>query len=182
VKANQPELLAALEGAFDDASASPWERRLERAERRRAASLDQGHGRLERRTLVSTTALNDYAGWPGVAQCFRLVRRRTIRGVTATQVAYGITSLGRDRASAKRLLWLTRRHWKIENGLFWVRDATLGEDACRVRRGAAPMVLSTLRNVVVNLLNGAGVTNKAAALRRHAAHPYEALRLVRPSG
>jgi hypothetical protein len=182
VKANQPELLAALAGAFDDAGVSPWERRLARAERQRAASLDKGHGRLERRTLVSTTALNDYAGWPGVAQCFRLERRRTLRGRTTTQVAYGITSLGPGLASAKRLLGLTRRHWRIENGLFWVRDVTLGEDACRVRSGAAPLILSTLRNTVVNLLNGLGVSNKAAALRRHAAHPYEALRLVRPFG
>ena len=31
-------------------------------------TLDKGHGRVERRTLKATTALNDYLDWPGVAQ------------------------------------------------------------------------------------------------------------------
>lgn len=42
------------------------------------------------------------------------------------------------------------------------------------------MILSTLRNVTINLFNGSGITNKAAALRRHAAHPDEVLLLIRP--
>ena len=31
-------------------------------------TLDKGHGRIERRTLKATTALNEYLDWPGVAQ------------------------------------------------------------------------------------------------------------------
>lgn len=182
MKGNQPDLLAALADAFDDQGVSPRERRLAQQERQSASSCHKGHGRFERRTLTSTTALNDYADWPGVAQCFKLVRERTLHGKTTTQTALGITSLGRDQASARRLLKLTRQHWMIENGVFYVRDVSMGEDHCRVRTGAAPMILSTIRNVVLNLLNKSGMTNKAQALRRHAAHPYEALMLVRPSG
>ena len=182
MKDNQPGLRAALADAFDDRELSPWEKRLARAERRRATDCDKGHGRLERRTLTSTTALNDYLDWPGLAQCFELVRERTIRGRTTVETAYGITSLDPERADARRLLDLTRQHWMIENGVFHVRDVSLGEDACRVRTGAAPMILSTMRNVVINLLNRLGVPNKAAALRRHAAHPDEAIMLIRPSG
>jgi hypothetical protein len=63
--------------------------------------------------------------------------------------------------------------------VFHVRDVTLGEDACRVRTGSAPMILSTLRNTALNLLRAAGVSNIAAALRRHAARPREALALIR---
>jgi hypothetical protein len=44
------------------------------------------------------------------------------------------------------------------------------------------MILSTLRNVCLNLLRWNHVANIAAALRRHAAHPLEALALVRPDG
>ena len=33
-----------------------------------ATTLDKGHGRIERRTLKATTALNDYLDWPGVGQ------------------------------------------------------------------------------------------------------------------
>jgi predicted transposase YbfD/YdcC len=182
VKENQPDLLAALADAFDDEGVSPRERRLAKAERQRVTSCNKGHGRIERRTLTSTTALNDYADWPGLAQCFKLVRERTIRGKTTSETVFGITSVPRERADARRLLKLTRQHWMIENGVFHVRDVTLGEDNCRVRTGSAPMILSTIRNVVLNLLNALGVANKAAALRRHAAHPRQALMLIRPSG
>jgi predicted transposase YbfD/YdcC len=171
-----------LTDAFDDEGVSPRERKLAEAERQQTTTCNKGHGRLERRTLISTTALNDYVDWPGVAQCFKLVRERTINGKTTTETVFGITSMSRDRADAPRLLKLTRRHWMIENGVFHVRDVTLGEDDCRVRTGAAPMILSTMRNVVLNLLNKLGVTNKAAVLRRHCAHPAEALALVQPSG
>lgn len=179
MKENQPELLAALKEAFNDEGISPKERKQIQAERQVARSTDKRHGRIEERKLTSTTALNDYVEWPGVAQCFKLERTRTIRGQSTTQTVYGITSLERQQASAKRLLKLTRQHWGIENGVFYVRDVSLGEDDCRVRTGAAPMILATLRNMVVNVLNTLGVPNKAAALRRHAAHPYEALALIR---
>jgi hypothetical protein len=182
VKENQPELLAALTDAFDDEGISPRERRLAQAERQKAVASSKGHGRLERRTLLSTTALNDYVDWPGLGQCFKLVRERTIHGKTTVDTVFGITSADRARADAKRLLKLTRQHWGIENGVFYVRDVSMGEDQCRVRSGDAPKVLSTLRNVALNLLNRIGVGNKAAALRRHAAHPNEALQLVRPDG
>jgi hypothetical protein len=43
------------------------------------------------------------------------------------------------------------------------------------------MILSAMRSVVLDLLNGRGVTSKATPLRRHAPHPHESLP-VRPSG
>lgn len=74
-----------------------------------------------------------------------------------------------------------RGRWGIENRLFLVRDATMSEDARRVRSGAAPQALAALRNASLSLLRAAGRTNVAAALRRHAAKPYEALALIRAS-
>jgi hypothetical protein len=82
--------------------------------------VDKGHGRLERRTLMSTTALNDYLDWPGVRQVCQVERRRTIHGETTTEIAYYVTSLPRARSNAKRLLALARRHWgAIENGVHY---------------------------------------------------------------
>ena len=98
------------------------------------------------------------------------MRQRTIHGKTTTETVYGITSLPRVKADADRLLKIVRAHWSVE-ALFHVRDVTFGEDACRVRSGSAPVVLSALRNAAITLLNQGGVSNKAAALRRHAAHP-----------
>jgi predicted transposase YbfD/YdcC len=185
VKDNQPDLLAALVDAFDDTGVSPRERRLAAAERQQASRSDKGHGRTEKRTLLSTTALSDardgqlpYLDWPHLGQCFKLVRQRTVKGKTSTETVYGITSLTRQKADASRLLKLVRWHWSIES-LFWVRDVTFGEDGCRAGTGAAPVVLSGLRNAAITLLDQAGLSNKAAALRRHAAHPQEALALVK---
>ncbi len=42
---------------------------------------------------------------------------------------------------------------------------TLGEDASRVRTGAAPRVVAALRHAVLAILRAAGATNIAAALR-----------------
>lgn len=112
---------------------------------------------------------------------FQVERQRTIRGQTTTETAYGITSLSRDRADAAKLLALVRGHWGIENRLHHVRDVTLGEDACRVRTGHASQNLAAIRNLIITLLNKAGFKNKAAALRRHAANPQEALALIRGS-
>jgi hypothetical protein len=93
-------------------------------------------------------------------------------------VAYGITSLTRDRADARRLLGLARRHWGVENRLHYVRDVTLGEDACRVRSGAGPQVLAGVRNVAIHLLSRIRPGNIAAATRHLAAKPRKALRLL----
>lgn len=109
---------------------------------------------------------------------FRLVRERTCGGETEREVVYGITSLPRERADAGRLLELARGHWGIENRLHYVRDVTLGEDACRVRKGSAPQVFAALRNAAVQLWERVGAASKAAAARRLAAHTEEALELV----
>jgi predicted transposase YbfD/YdcC len=160
----------------------PRDQKLAAAERQTATRSNKAHGRVEKRTLISSTGLNDYLGWPGVQQCFKLTRSRTIHGKSSTETVFGITSLPRAKAPARTLLKLTRDHWSIENGVFHVRDMTLGEDACRVRTGNAPLILSTLRNAIINLLNKAGANNKAATLRRHAALPAEALALLMTPG
>jgi Transposase DDE domain len=151
---------------------------LRREERQTAAAVDKGHGRVERRTLTSTTALNAYLDWPGVGQVFRLVRERTAGGATTTEVAYGITSLTRAQADAGRSLALTRAHWGIENRLHYVRDETFGGDRCRVRTGAAPQLLAAVRNAAIYLLETVAAASKAAATRRFAARPHEALPLI----
>src|SRR5262245_29906079 len=91
--------------------------------------------------------------WAGLKQGFELTRERTLQGVTTRETVYGITSLSVEQADASRLLALTRGHWGIENGLHYKRDVTLGEDASRVRREAAPQVMAALRNSIVHLLD-----------------------------
>jgi hypothetical protein len=116
--------------------------------------------------------------WSGLAQGFEITRERTVGGKTTVEVAYGITSLTPSEADAARLLGLVRDHWRIENCLHYVRDVTLGEDACRVRSGSAPQVLAALRNAVVHLLAGRDDESRAAAVERLQGRPAEALQLI----
>jgi len=133
---------------------------------------------VEQRALRTTTILTLHGKWPGLQQGFELTRRRTIKGVTTVEVVYGISSLTVAEANAQRLLRLTRGHWGIENKLHYVRDVTLGEDGCRVRKGSAPQVLAAVRNAVIHLLAGVDADSRAAAIRRLNNHPEEALALL----
>ena len=132
---------------------------------------------MEKRTIRLTTILTKQ-GFKGLKQGFELTRKRTVKGETTVEVIYGITSLKAEEASARRLLGLTRGHWGIENRLHYVRDVTLGEDGCRVRKGSAPQVLAAVRNAVIHLLAGVEASSRAAAIRRLNNHPEEALALL----
>ena len=143
-----------------------------------ATTVDKGHGRLERRTLRTTTILTLHHKWPGLAQGFELTRERTEKGQRTVEVSYGIASLTPEEADARRLLGLVRGHWGIENGSHYVRDVTLGEDACRVRKGAAPQVLAALRNAVVHLLAQVDRESRPAAIEHLQTRPEEAKKLI----
>lgn len=145
----------------------------------RAESRDKGHGRVETRSIRTTTRLEGYLDWPGAKQVCLVERVRRIKGKTTTETLCAVTSLSPDQASAEQLLRIARNHWHIENRLHWVREMSLGEDACRVRTGEAPEILAAIRNAVLRVLRSSGVTEIAATLRLHAAKPLEAIRLVR---
>lgn len=160
----------------------PWLQAQWAENRQTATDQCKGHGRAERRTITTTTWLNGYlSNWPGVEQVFRLERRRSVKGKATVEVVYGITSLSSLAADACTLLGYSRGHWGIENGLHYTRDVTLGEDRCRVRRGQAPRVLASLRNVAVYLLRNADHPSMAAATRAMVARPDLALDFLNDS-
>jgi predicted transposase YbfD/YdcC len=140
--------------------------------------MDKAHGRTEKRTLRTTMTLTLHQKWKGLKQGFELTRERTIKGKKTVEVVYGITSLSPEKANAERLLDLTRVHWCIENRLHYVRDVTLGEDACRVRKGTAPQVLAALRNTVVYLVATVPAESNPAAIEYLQIHPEEARKLI----
>ena len=191
LKENQPLTLEAVALSFAD----PW------TPRARVVVAGERHGdREERRTLECSTEVVPYlahaerldaeegaagtvAGWSGLAQVCRIHREVEYvsgaqAGTTREEWAYALTSLPPAQADAARLEQLWRGHWQIENGLHYVRDVTLGEDACQVRMQRAPANLAACRNAALNLLRRAGVTNIAAALRRQAMYPRLALALM----
>jgi hypothetical protein len=145
-----------------------------------ASTCNKGHGRLEKRTLIATTELNEFLvrDWAGIGQVFRLERTVLKKGIWHTTLVYGLTSLSPKRASAQRLLELNRGHWGIENKLHYRRDVTLGEDHSQVRSGCAPPVLAALNNTVLALMDFLHVPNVPNQMRFYQAHPLEALRLL----
>lgn len=126
---------------------------------------EQSHGRTELRTLHAHPGLDGWSHWPGLGQVCRLVHQTHRGGRWQIEVHYKVTSLRPDQADAATLLDLSRSHWAIENQLHYRRDVTLGEDASRIRSGAAPQAMAALRNLVLTVLRLAGVTNCAAGLR-----------------
>jgi predicted transposase YbfD/YdcC len=166
VKANQPDLLEDVALLFGDPP--PGERLAT------AATVSKHGGRLEARRLRASATLAAYlqaAGWPAVGMVLEVTSQVLWPHHPARparqQVRYYLTSLPASAPPAV-LLRLVRRHWHIENRLHWVRDVTLGEDACQVRSGRAPQVLAVLRNAVVGLLHQHRVPNLAATVRANA--------------
>jgi predicted transposase YbfD/YdcC len=147
-----------------------------------ATSLDTAHGRYEERHLTASSLLVHATDWPHARQVFQIERHTILcGGKVRTDIAYGITSLPPRLADAERLLTLARGHWGIENGLFYRRDVTLGEDRSLLRRGDGPQVLATLNDLIVGLLTREGHTNHAAARRMYAAFPEHAVNLLTTS-
>jgi predicted transposase YbfD/YdcC len=172
VKENQPQLRADIELVF---TLPPAGDRQETAR-----TVDIGHGRIEQRNITTSEALVGYSNWPGLAQVFEVGRHVIIQktGQERTEVVYGVTSLNPERATPGRVLDLVRGHWHIENKSHWVRDVTFDEDRSQVRCGSIPQVMAALRNTAIGLLRWAGHTNIAAACRRLAAQPAQALALI----
>jgi hypothetical protein len=145
-----------------------------------AQTVDLGHGRIEQRNLTTSEALIGYSDWPGLAQVFELgchvLFQKT--GKERVKVVYGVTSLGPERATPEHLLTLVRGQWQIENKSHWVRDVTFDEDRAQMRCGNIPQVMAALRNTAIGLLRYAGYANIAAAGRRLAAQPLQALALI----
>ncbi len=146
----------------------------------RVQTISKGHGRIERRTLESSSGLCAYLSWPGVAQ---VVRRRCERTIVATgeyscEVSYGLTDLTPAQAGATQLECLWRGHWTIENCDHYVRDVTLGEDAGQAHTGSTAHALAAWRNGILIALRRAGWRNMADAVRAYAASVHNTLDLI----
>jgi predicted transposase YbfD/YdcC len=163
VKDNQPTLAAQLRHL-------PW-REIPVGNRTR----DQGHGRVELRTLKVASVPG--LGFPHAVQAIQVTRRVRDLGSTRwrTVTVYAVTSLGAGQAGPAQLALYLREHWRIENGLHYVRDVCFGEDASQVRTGTAPRTMAALRNLAIGALRLAGATNIAAATRHHHANPARPL-------
>lgn len=170
VKDNTPATRADLELFFEDPQA-------DRRTWRSYEQVEKGHGRLERRQIVTSPDLNEYLRreWGEVGQVFRVRRERQTPEQTSVEVRYGWTSLKPQCCPPQRLLLFLRDHWRVENRLHWRCDAILGEDRCRVRFPPVAQMLAVLNSLVLSLMDLHQVSRVARQLRRFSSHPDEAL-------
>jgi hypothetical protein len=142
---NQPRLLAALDAlAWDNAPLAD-------------ITHTRAHGRDEVRTLQLlplTQNLSLHARQAYLVE--RYIRDPTTLKTTAAAAELGITNLPTHRATPAHIAVAKRGHWGIENREHYIRDVTLGEDACQVRTKNGPRALATLRNLTISLLRLAG--------------------------
>ena len=148
-----------------------------------AEKVNGGHGRIEKRAIQTNTLLNGYLDWPGSGQVYRLERtltwmRRGQAIKTSHEVEYGITSLTRAKASARRVLHVRRQHWSVETGLHYRRDVTFHEDATRMTKGTVGCLLAMVHNLVIGLIKQAGYYNAAQARRYFEGHIDQAFALL----
>jgi predicted transposase YbfD/YdcC len=159
-------------------------------------TVDNGHGRRERRTIQVMPAPADL-GFPHAAQVFLVERyiTRTVRRrgkgsrkykrvqVHSAVAVLGVTSLSAREAAPEHLATYVRGHWSIENKVHWVRDVTFRENASRIRTGSRPRVMATLRNLAVGLIRQAGYTKIAETIRKikHNTHLLLTILGLRPS-
>jgi hypothetical protein len=131
---------------------------------------DRGHGRIEKRSLRvrAVAADNPLPGFPSAKQMFMIIRERSkLNGepLGDPEIVYGITNGTRQELKARALSDAVRGHWAIENRLHYVRDVTYREDHSRVRTGAGPRVMASLRNIAIGIHRLYGEKNIAHATR-----------------
>jgi Transposase DDE domain len=133
---------------------------------------NRGHGRIEKRSLwcLPVPAADPLPGFPSAQQMLLIARSRfdlqgAPLGEQEIELTFAITSVPPKAMTAAELAAAIRGHWGIENRAHWVRDVTFDEDRSRIRTGAGPRVMATLRNLAISLHRLAGEPNIAAALR-----------------
>ena len=154
VKGNQPKLQRAVFGAIQrDCPRDPD-----------YTELDEGHGRVIRRSLWVTSAGD--IDFPHVSRVARIRRDGYDSDGTliSKEIVHAVTSLDENQASAADLARLARGQWSIES-VHWLRDTAWAEDANTGYAGNGPQAMATLRNLAVSLLYLSGVTEITRTLQ-----------------
>jgi hypothetical protein len=83
--------------------------------------------------------------FPHARQAIQITRktRRLNSKKWTTEVAYAITSLTTEQATATELATWLRGHWAIENRLRWVRDVIYDEDRSQIRIPTGPRAMAS---------------------------------------
>jgi len=130
----------------------------------RTVTLDNGHGRIERRVYALETNvdwLSQKPDWHGLAAIGKVQSFVEEKGQKTEETRYFITSLTDIETFANAV----RSHWGIENSLHYCLDVTFNEDANRTRKDNSAENFAVIRHIVLNVLK-AFPTPKPMSLAR----------------
>ena len=157
VKGNQPTLLEDIQLYFENRQQPDY-----------IDPVSSEHGRIETRSIWTTTELNDYLNFPHVGQAFVIERHCTDKktGKPSCEIAYGITSQSPQEADAQHVLSTNRGHWSIENSCHYIIDWNYDEDRSRIRTGYGPENITRLRRFAIGVIKSKGVRSVAQKMRQ----------------
>ena len=143
------------------------------------------HGRIESRSIWTSTLLNDYLDFPFVGQIFA-IHRHTINkksGKETNDIAYGLTSHSPMSANAEQVLKFNRDHWGVESH-HYLLDWNWNEDRCTIRKGHGPDNITCLRRFAAGLIKSISNDSVAATiekLARNVRRVFDYLRMTENS-
>ncbi len=162
-KENQPTLRRLIEEAFMD---------NDRPTLSEAVLSSKGHGRIDERQMAVKEWTHDLANkhsFPFIKQICKVIRKWSkLDGSDAkSETRYLVTSVADARGAAEQLLQCLLDHWSIENGSHYIRDETFGEDRSRIRKGNAPQIMATIRNLSIGIIRVSGGGDNVAESVRY---------------
>lgn len=156
-KNNQRTLRSDIEFFFSNIDSEPEDLNVSSGE----------HGRIETRSIWTTSELNGYLNFPHVAQAF-MIKRETIEkktGKITSEIVYGITSRPSEEASPNMIQNTIRKHWTVENSCHYILDWNYDEDRCRIRKGYGPENVARLRKFAIGLIKSKKADSVAQKMR-----------------
>jgi predicted transposase YbfD/YdcC len=166
VKDNQPSLHNEIAQYFKDAAPAKLDQ---------LQTTDGDHGRIEVRYhlvshdvdwLITDRRFPGEPRFPGLKAIAMVEAEVERAGHTSKERRYFLSSMPID---ARLFAKAVRSHWHIENRLHWVLDVVFHEDLSRLRSGAGPQNMATIRHMAMNLIRGAKDKHSLKVRRKSAA-------------
>ena len=172
VKNNQP----ALHTAISDYFLHLHETDFADCQVRQLTTLDDSHGRQERRTYYVTAlpeSMHSFATeWKQLTSIGQAINITLRDGREVADIRYFILS---RPPQVKRFASAVRGHWGIENSLHWTLDMTFREDESRIRKDHGPENFATIRRTALGLIKQDKSKGSVKKKRKRAGWNNEAL-------
>lgn len=165
LKGNRASLHAAVEDYFGQARAEGFGE----VKVRHSKTEEKGHGRREIRETwsVPATAIElPGVEWPSLKSVTLIERTRVVDEKWTSERHYYLSSLP---PKVRTIASAAREHWQIENGLHWVLDVQMGEDACVIRDEIGAQNFGTLRRVALMMVKRELTVKRGVDARRRKA-------------